>query len=67
MAVALYSACASLSRGSAALEGGVDDGERERDLVRLAVRRQLLDFGRAASDFDDRHDELVDRVAERGL
>lgn len=65
MAVALYGACAVLSRATARLAAGAAP-ERELPLARLAARRQLADFRRAAEACDRNDDALIDAVA-RGL
>ena len=67
MAVALFGACAVLSRASAAVEKGGDASalERERDVARLACLRLTTDARKAMVEDDRADDDLLSRVAER--
>ena len=67
MAVALFGACAVLSRASAAVEKGGDVSalERERDVARLACLRLTTDARKAMVEDDRADDDLLSRVAER--
>ena len=67
MVVALFGACAVLSRATATIEAGGEASalERERDVARLACLRLTTDLRRAMVEDDRAQDALLHRVAER--
>jgi acyl-CoA dehydrogenase family protein 9 len=68
MAIALYTGAAVLSRATASLARGGESAAlaRETELARLACRRRLASFARAAAACAQNDDELIEAVA-RGL